>query len=243
MKILGIDPAPAKRSVIFDGERFFEIEPLELKEFLDKIVMKDTFIGWDAPLGDDFSLSLSYKKIERILNRKDSYIDGNKPPKGISTLPFSTCPHWSISQYVTGYPIVNSEIIDRSKLKYHLVQSNNDLSENKPNLFETHPAYSIWIFLKDKVNNFKYKGDRNSKNVFKSIKEALFELDSIKEYEFIKKDITNDDRLDSFIAYLNVKLFFQKKAFVYGDRKIGAMLLPSLSGILKDEVLREINGS
>ncbi|NPA50424.1 MAG: hypothetical protein GXO02_02195, partial [Epsilonproteobacteria bacterium] len=67
---------------------------------------------------------------------------------------------------------------------------------------------------------------------------ALFELDSIKEYEFIKKDITNDDRLDSFMAYLNVKLFFQKKTFVYGDRKIGAMLLPSLSGILKDEVLK-----
>jgi len=241
VKILGVDVAPSKDNVIFDGEKFYEIAPLDLKDFLEEMVDSNYFIGWDAPLGDDFSLSLSYKKIEKILNQKDSYIV-SKPPRGISTLPFSTCPHWSISQYAIGYPVINKDIVDTSKIKYHLVQANEDISLKKPNIFETHPAYSIWVFLKDRVKDFKYKGDKNSKEVFNNIKKRLFELDFIRKYKIIEDEIYNDDRLDSFIAYINIELFFQKKAFVYGNSKIGVMLLPNLEGVLKKEVLMELKG-
>ena len=211
MKLLGINPVLAKKSVVFDGEKFFEFEVFELKKFLDDCVDNSTLISWDAPLGSDFSASLSYKPIEKILNTKTNYKDNQKPPRGISTLPFASCPHWAISQYVLGFPIVNPTIVDKEKLTCHLVEHNNDLSETKPNLFETHSAFSVWIFLKDKVENFKYKGDKDSKKVFCSIKEALFALEFLQKYSFIKEDITNDDRLDSFLAYINLELFLQNK--------------------------------
>ena len=239
-KLLGIDPAPAKKSVVFDGERFFEFGAFELKEFLDDYVDSSTLISWDAPLGSDFSASLSYKPIEKILNTKTNYKDNQKPPRGISTLPFASCPHWAISQYVLGFPIVNTTIVDKEKLTYHLVENQDDLITTKPNLFETHPAFSMWVFLKDTVSNFKYKGDKDSKKVFESVKEALFALEFLQKYSFIKEDITNDDRLDSFLAYINLELFLQNKAFVYGDSKKGAMLLPDLRDVLKGEILAKL---
>jgi len=240
LKLLGIDPAPSKQSVVFDGEQFFSLEPFALKPFLEDVVDNNTFISWDAPLGDDFSASLSYKPIEKILNTKNSYIDGKKPPRGISTLPFASCPHWSISQYVLGYPIVNNELINKEKLKYRLVQSNDDTTKEKPNLFETHPAYSLWVFLKDDLENFKYKGSKESKLIFEQIKEILFEKEVFKKYSYIKNYIDNDDKLDSFLAYVNLELFLEKRAFVYGSATMGAMLLPLLDGVLKKKVLKNM---
>ncbi len=239
MKLFGIDPAPAKKSVVFDGERFYSLDVKELKKFLLQNTTNNTLISWDAPLGDDFEASLSYKPIEKILNTKASYINEEKPPRGISTLPFSQCPHWSISQYVLGYPIVNSEIVDRAKLPFHLVQSNDDLSEIKPNLFETHPAYSLWLFTKDKLQSFEYKKD---KTIFFEMVEVLFEKNEVQKYDFVREKLIDDDLLDSFVAFLNLELFLEQKAFVYGNSKKGAMLLPKLEGILKKQTLTEMMG-
>ena len=236
MRLFGIDPAPAKNSLLFDGEEFFSFNSKELKEFLNQNVNKNTLISWDAPLGDNFEESLSYKPIEKILNTKANYKNEQKPPRGISTLPFSQCPHWSISQYLLGYPIINNDIVDYKKLKYHLVQ-NNTLSTTKPNLFETHPAYSIWLFTKDRLDEFEYK---KSKKIFAQIVDTLFEKEEIKKYNFIKSKIINDDYLDSFIAFINLELFLEKKAFVYGNSRQGAMLLPKLDGILKDDILNKL---
>ena len=239
MQLIGVDPAPAKKSVVFDGERFSQFEADELKEYLESFG-SDTLISWDAPLGDDFSQSLSYKPIERVLNSKSSYIDGKKPPRGISTLPFSGCPHWSISQYVLGYPIINKDIIDSSKLKFHQVFSKKDISKTKPNVIEAHPAFAMWVWLRDRVDfedNWRYKGDKKAKEKFEVLKEALFELEFVKRYADIKSMIVDDDHLDSFLAYLLLDRFLVDEARIYGDRKMGVMLLPKLDDVLKKGIL------
>jgi len=237
-KLFGVDPAPSKKSVVFDGERFYEKDAFELKKFFSS-VDKNCFVSWDAPLGDDFEANLFYKPLEKILNSKNSYIDQKKPPKGISTLPFASCPHWSISQYVLGYPIINKDIINKDKLFFYLVQSNEDISFYKSNLFETHPAFSMWVFLKDKIlqDNWQYKGTKDSKKFFYLLTDEIFDLKITKEFIHIKSLIKNDDYLDSFVSFLNLKLFIEKKAFVYGNKKIGAMLLPDLKNILKKDIL------
>ena len=63
MKVLGIDPAPAKDSVIFDGNEFQHFSPKQLKEHIDRLSMQEEslFIAWDAPLSaamdeENFSL-------------------------------------------------------------------------------------------------------------------------------------------------------------------------------------------
>ena len=244
MKILGIDPAPAKESIIFDGKEFFSKKPFELKDFLEEKTKNSPYIiGWDAPLGDDFSKSLSQKPIEKILNNKSNYINEQKPPKGISTLPFSTCPHWSISQFTLGYPIVNYEIIDKSKLKYNLVQSKSDISQTKPNVVEVHPAYTMWVWLKDNITEFKYKGSKESKANFKKIVRELFKLKIAKKYKNIEDLIINDDYLDSFVAYLIIEEFLQSRAFIYGNKESGAMLLPPLNDIIKEKTIKILTNS
>jgi len=35
MKVIGIDPASAKKSIVFDGKCFQKITPIGLKEYID----------------------------------------------------------------------------------------------------------------------------------------------------------------------------------------------------------------
>ncbi len=247
MKILGIDPAPSKKSIIFDGKNFIEKEPFEVKIYLEdeKKVNQEYLITWDAPLGDDFSHSLSQKKIEKILSSKDSYIDEQKPPQGISTLPFSGCSHWTISQYTLGYPIINHDLICHEKLKYHLVKNDMDFSTDRANVIEAHPTFALWVWMldfKNKLgfkNSWRYKGGGENKRRFQKIIELFFELDFVKTYRDIKYKIISDDYLDAFVCYLLGKLFLKKRAFIYHDKNGGYMLLPDMRGILKEEILEK----
>jgi len=52
MRVLGIDPAPAKDSVMFDGKEFQHFSPKQLKEHIDGLSKQEEllFIAWDAPL-------------------------------------------------------------------------------------------------------------------------------------------------------------------------------------------------
>ena len=53
MRVLGIDPAPAKDSVIFDGKEFQHFSPKQLKEHIDTTSLRittddelDAFVCW-----------------------------------------------------------------------------------------------------------------------------------------------------------------------------------------------------
>jgi len=241
-RFLGIDPAPSKKSVVFDGRGFKAFDFKGLKDYVNsqaELYSDSLIIAWDAPLGECFE-SMSQKPIEKLLNTKKSYIK-NKPPKGISTLPFASCPHWAVSQYVLGYPIVNKEIINKDKLKFHLIQSPEDLKSQKPKVVETHPAFSLWVYLKDVLSDedFVYK---KSKTVFKMVVDQLFEIGLFKKYINFKEEIMNtgDDYLDAFICYCNLEFIQSGKTKIYGNRKTGSMLLPDLQGVLNKTVLKEV---
>ena len=241
-KLIGIDPAPSKKSVVFDGSGFYAFGFRELKyyvEFKAEFYQEKLIIAWDAPLGDCF-LSMSQKPIEKILNTKSSYIT-NKPPKGISTLPFASCPHWAVSQYVLGYPLINKEIINKDKLKFRLIHCEKDFHLSLPKVVETHPAYSLWVYLKDFLNegDFAYKKSELS---FKKVINKLFEIEYFKKYVRFKDEIMKkgDDYLDALICYCNLELFATQRTKIYGNRKTGAMLLPALEGILNKKTLKEV---
>jgi len=239
MKIYGIDPAPSKRSTVFNGRRFFSCSPKRLKKFV-RASRKPTFIGWDAPLGaslDEKYFDLYSRVIERFFNnqRKDLKI-----PKGISTLGYAGCPHWTITQYVFSLPILDPSH-QKSSCFYHL-QRKEELGRHRFIVVETHPALSIWLFLKKYLSydplfsdSWQYKG-----NISKELKQAR--ISKIVETFFekkipqqagievnVKEEVKkSDDRLDAFVCYMVSALFVDESDLVaiYGDEKRGSFLLP-----------------
>lgn len=239
MKILGIDPAPAKQSIIFDGNNFLYKTPKELKTYIDNID-DDTFIAWDAPLSgalSDKNFSLTIRQIERFFYRQGRTAKGLKIPKGISTLGYSACPHWTVSQYLFGYPVINSDII--KKLKWDLVNSVSDISKRRFQITEAHPSLSIWILLRDQLkseklfsSSWQYKGySKSDKEIDKRkniIIEKLLKHSIVKDTIKSKIDIGSDDELDAFMCYILGSLAVNKKdeILILGDEINGSFLLP-----------------
>jgi len=170
MKIIGIDPAPAKNSIVFDGKNFLVFTPRELKEYINQLssTHEPVFISWDAPLSaaiDINNFSLTIRKIERFFNRLGRYAKDFKIPEGISTIGYSGCPHWTLSQYIFSLPILNPSMQEASEFK--LVMCEEDINSKGFYITEIHPTLSMWILLKDILNtnllfenSWKYKGDR-----------------------------------------------------------------------------------
>jgi len=249
MLVLGIDPAPSKKSIVFDGEIFHHLDIAALEHYLNAIKEKhlDIFISWDAPLSGAIkkeNFSLSIRKIESFFYRQSKTAQalngGEGIPKGISTLGFSGCPHWSISQYLFGLPIINPFLQKSSEFK--LLMSNTALKKSGLYITEAHPALSMWILLKDELqdeklfhSSWQYKGD--SKNETKLRKRILIQKilkhKLTKEALFKTIEIKNDDELDAFVCWLMAHHLMKQKnmknkadVYIYGDEENGSFLLP-----------------
>jgi len=202
MKILGIDPAPSKNSVVFDGKEFKEYNVNNLKKFIKSFKDNEVLICWDAPLDFDINFAnFYYRPIELFFkaNNKKENDYQVELPKGISMSPIAGCPHWLMSQYVIGYPAIyyqNNEIF--------LIRKEEDLQKHQQNrlkIIEVHPALAIWIWLKEEKDNDKKWQYKKDKKVFKEILELLLKKEII-SYEDKNNIINyNDDYLDSYIAW------------------------------------------
>lgn len=251
MKILGIDPAPAKNSIIYDGEEFLKLTPKELKRYID-FIDEPTFIAWDSPLSgamDENEFSLTIRKIESFFYRQSKNARELGIPKGISTLGFSSCPHWTISQYIFGYPAINSDFM--RDLKWDLVMENYNINKQPYQITEAHPALSIWILLKDILkddplfkSSWQYKGysnsDRDIKKRMERIIEELFKLEFVKDVCDDLPIISSDDELDAFICYiLGAQLLKNDpKSHILGNRVVGSFLLPNINN---DKILNKFH--
>ncbi len=215
LKILGIDPAPGKESVVYDGKKFLSFDYKELKRYL--FAHKEPLlICWDAPLGVDVEESLTMKRVEKELRAL-------KPPKGINVLPFATCPHWTISQYLFGLPNICG-----CEPKAKLITS-FCASLEKLNIIEVHPALSMWLWLRDKDLNWHYKGNRVKKSEVKKRIVEIVKALSQKFREIAFPKIENDDQLDAFVAWLLGYFFIHEPTHVEftGSTK-EALLIPAV---------------
>jgi len=242
MKVLGIDPAPAKDSVVFDGRDFKTFDPRELKEYIDTLSKEEEFlfIAWDVPLSaalDDNNFSLTIRKIERFFNRNGRHAKELHIPEGISTLGFSSCPHWTVSQYIFGYPVINPHF--QNNIDFELVMDNETLIKSRAGHYitEIHPALSMWILLKNIIDDelfnssWKYKGDSSMRTKKRShiIVEHLFALEFVREYiDTDNISITTDDELDAFVCWLMGRALGDNdpRVRIYGDKSNGSFLLP-----------------
>ena len=236
MVVLGIDPAPAKASVVFDGKRFYSLMPQELNNFI-KNHNETLFIAWDAPLSaalDQHNFSLTIRPIERFFNRLGGHAKKLGIPEGITTLGFAGCPHWTLSQYIFGLPRINTQL--HLQGDFELLMEHDTQIVGKKYITEIHPALSMWIFFRESLSkeplfqtSWRYKGDAKSETRKRRayLSDAMIQL---AQRMFLIDEITinNDDELDAFVCWFLGKLYVEKNklAMIYGDSKVGSFLLP-----------------
>ncbi len=168
---VGIDPAPSTSKeagvvqVIVTGEtlselKFCTLSHLKLREQLSswKKEHKNVLISWDAPLtGPQFPDSLDAEEQEGDFTErpieKELKKELPKGIKGISVQGYAGCQHWTVTRNLFGLPRVGP--FDRQ-----LTESDYRLLFARPStwsghwIVETHPAFAIWRWLKEKDGSF-----------------------------------------------------------------------------------------
>lgn len=148
MRVIGIDPAPAKGLAVFDGQdRHIPID--KSRSFIAHLAeQSDVLVCWDAPLtgpgaavvsgGEGTDSSFSKRQIESFFSRTHT---GFKAPKGISVLGYAGCPHWALTRSLVGLPRTGP--FDDAKTPFELIGA--DLP--RPGLVDTFSrSIPLWRF-------------------------------------------------------------------------------------------------
>ena len=153
MRVIAIDPAPGKKSTVFDGADFLQCTAAELREFVNEIASKKeaVLVCWDAPLTGPFDpatagsyrFDFTKRPIERFFSLEET---GFKTPKGISVLGYGACPHWTISRSIIGLPRVGPFDRQENKLPLKLVTTFSDKIRSRKSVVEIHPGLAAWLW-------------------------------------------------------------------------------------------------
>ncbi len=229
IKVIGIDPAPKKGLTIFDGANFCQISGADMKEYLGKAKRESesVLICWDAPLSFNENLSFG-EKCDNLYTRIIENFFKSKLPKEISILGYAGCPHWTISQYLLGYPKI-SPFDEGFTPPFNLVFDKGGISKS---VTEVHPAVAIWLWLKDSIpphESWSYKSS-DLDAVIDALNRQSILPDNIK--------IKNDDYLDAYIAWkLGRDWINGQGVCILGDNHTGSFLLPYNEEIFNDFAL------
>jgi predicted RNase H-like nuclease len=234
VEIIGVDPAPGKNSFIYDGDSFYDLNADELIDFFkEKEKSNNILICWDAPLsGPDiinkttFSGSYTDRPVEKALRKAIGKVEG------CSVLPYSGCPHWTVSKAVFGYPIVGKFDTLEKDLPFKKLRSKEDSGKL---IVEVHPAVSMYFWLGNDFKKYKGSGITKAKqemaikNNLKGVKKAIGSSLKLPE-------INSDDELDAFVAYVMGYFWIHQNpevSLLGNEDKGGAMLLPNKAEIIE----------
>lgn len=243
MKIIGIDPAPAKGLDVFDGnDRRFPLA--EAHGFIRRLrEADDVLVCWDAPLtgpgaivaegGAPSGSAFSQRPIEQFFSRSRH---GFKVPPGVSVLGYSGCPHWTISRSFLGYPRVGPYDVPERDLPFRLVATNSAPQFGRW-VVEVHPAVAIWLWCRGEREPgapWKYKGQAD---LVAEIWEHLVDLAPFANI-FTGSSLTapiSDDQLDARVAYALGRLWLEAphEVVLLGDLDAGTFLLPQVAGLVE----------
>lgn len=243
--VFGIDPAPAKGLSVFSIETGFQQVALsESVEFMDSLsARKNLLVCWDSPLtgpshgyesGERLvSGDLTQRSIEQFFSRG---LHGFKTPRGISVRGYAGCPHWTVSQYLLGLPVISSRFQEEKNLPFELITSDAQPVGERPAIIEVHPAVALWLWLRDvhEIKNWMYKKDPA---IREQVWKSLCEIDAFSSCFGVTgpPETENDDQLDALIAFVLGTLWIRKDSEVVllGNGQSGCLLLPRSSGLVE----------
>ena len=240
MRVVSIDPAPAKPSTLFDGDQYSSMSAPELRNHLDLLARdgSDVLVCWDAPLtGPTDSTSAGSRRydftkrsIERFFSLRET---GYATPKGISVLGYGDCPHWTISRSLLGLPRVGRFDSPESKLPFQLLTQPARLDTNRPSVVEIHPAVAAWLWCRGRrgeLASWQYKGKASGPS---RIRMEMWEI--IRERVELAEDLPcphSDDQFDAVVGYILGVMLMRGKVdanggcMILGNARDGAFLLP-----------------
>lgn len=233
MRIVSIDPAPAKKTTLYDGE-FRELAPLELVDEVSRASTSgNCLICWDAPLTGPRDAQrpgtsekdFSQRTIERFFTQK---ANGYRVPPGVSVLPYAGCPHWAVSRAALGLPRVGPWDLPESELPLTPIFEGTAPTERGAYVVEIHPAVALWLWFRDLgIDSWKYKREPAALsaccNAFLSA------------YPGVAREPRSDDELDALVGYTLAKNWVEGDGSVVllGSREWGSFLVPNVDGIVQ----------
>ena len=175
MKVVSVDPAPAKDAIVFNGI-FDRVPAPQLPGYCASLATDgDTLLCWDAPLTgppspdheNKFSSAYSQRVIERFFS---CAVTKFKVPPGITVLPYSGCSHWAITRASVGLPRVGTFDKPLDALPFRLIENASFDHQNGKWIVETHPAVAIWLWCRNSEKeadglSWVYKGRKAARMV------------------------------------------------------------------------------
>lgn len=221
VEILGIDPAPSKKTVVWWQGAAQSLSSAEVREFVeDRLKASAVLIAWDAPLTFDPAHGFSDRPVDREARRwiKRKVQQNRVEPGAVSVLPFTGCSHWAISCHVLGRPFGSPpDGLEVAPATYLPPTPGCGF------VVEVHPAVALAILWLEKYAHKpfpRYKGGRQFANQCERIAQNL---------GFPEKAGTCDDALDAYMAWWLADRFTRGEAFFFGESHSGGYLLPRLA--------------
>ncbi len=232
--------------------------PSDLEQYLAGLPA-DVLIAWDAPLtanrdtdanGTLVRQDLSQRILDAFFSRSKT---GWKTPKGVPVLPYSGCPHWTISRRMLGHPRFGRYDCAHEDLPFQLITSDEPPKQGA-SVVEVHPALALWLwFPKHREGALDHDGkpyecwyyegykDRSKRGLRKELWDdihtrwnAILPDKSGFQFKAVNDgNIPSDDEIDAIVAFILAKDFCSKKrsVAVLGNAQCGAMLLPKSPGL------------
>jgi hypothetical protein len=247
MRPVGIDPAPksTKGLAVFDPEggerRFFKVRAVAARAWVRgewercEQAGRLLILGWDAPLGADFTASYTQRLIEKYLI-SDAFKEefGDPFGKAAAVQGYCGCPHWTISLDVLGRPLPD-HLAPQPDTRLPLLSPGSPL--DRAGVLETHPAVALALCWKD-GRLPKYKGRTKERGGREVYRQAMSDITAFLAenalacfgvgWEPLPADAAlDDDYLDAQLSYLCVAAALQGKAILLGDQRRGGFTVPA----------------
>jgi len=230
--VVGVDPAPSKATVAVLGTSASDVSVVEvparkLGAWLDKLEAKHEriLLTWDAPLSFDSKYGLSDRPVDKGLRaftlQKEKEGRFGKKPRAISVLPFSGCPHWTVTCESLGMPF--------GAPRAHQPEGPEDLRDGL-NVAEVHPAVAIglWWLLENPEGEFpRYKKGSGIK-VAKAGRNRASLVPMLKKKTGLpSRCFASADEMDASVAWALGRMWLDGKSKLAGGIEDGGYLLPS----------------
>lgn len=221
-EVLGIDPAPSKDTVVFDGTDFTRVKPNDLRGWLTARLTPDTLVSWDAPLAFDPAKSFYTRPVDKVLKA----MCADEP--AVNVAPFANLSHWAITCHALGYPF------GEPPGNLTLVADPSELPSQRPAVIECHPAVAmlVWWRLHRSEAFPSYKSGPKAQRTA-----ALIEVVDVLGRHVSSAALVlaaaaadpprGDDYLDAAVAHELGLRFIRGDVHVAGDLVSGFIVLPA----------------
>lgn len=230
MHVIGIDPAPTKRSAVYDGKSFAWWDALEVADRVAELAIqhRNVLVTWDAPLSiDPEGTSRFYsRQVDRTAGaRVKEWVAAGRVEQGaIGISPAASCPHNYLSQATLALPVGNP------KPPWTLLKVGDQPPRSGHHIAEVHPAVALgaWWDGKWPMPCYKLGGGRKAQAVRAGRLSIVQWLQRAHGFPQGAPDSFTDDHVDAWVAWRLGAGLLRGDVVTWGPRVGGNYLMPTI---------------